>query len=86
MNLSVGQLLADSIGVVAFIRQQSVNPICDHLNQRAEALDIVHLSGRQNESEGATLGIAPGMEFGGAPPLTGLAPPHAEPFFMPTAQ
>jgi len=87
LDLGVGQFLADGIGIIALVGQQRIDPIRDHAHQRAEALDIVRLSGRQNEGEWATLGIAPGVEFGGEPATRPAEPVCLlSPFFMPTAQ
>ncbi len=87
LDLVVGQFLTDGISIVAFVGQHSIDPVCDHADQRAEALDIVRLSGRQNEGERAALGIAAGVELGGKP-ATRPAEPFCllSPFFMPIAQ
>jgi hypothetical protein len=87
LDLGVGQFLADGVGIIALVGQQSIDPIRDHAHQRAEALDIVRLPRRQNESEWAALGITPGVELGGEPTARPAEPLCLlSPFFMPTAQ
>jgi hypothetical protein len=62
--MQLRQRLADSVGIVALVGEQSIDPVRDHAHERAEALDVVRLSGRQHESERAAFSIAPGVELG----------------------
>jgi hypothetical protein len=51
-RVGVGQFLVDGIGIVALVGQQSVGPVCDHADQRTEALNIVRLSGVRKTAMG----------------------------------
>ena len=67
-DVSCSQILADRIGVIAFVCEEGLDPTGDHTEQRPEALNIVALPNRQHEPEWATLGIASRMEFGAEAP------------------
>ena len=60
-----GDLLANGVCVIAPICQEGLYAVCDHAEQRSEALHIVCLARRQNEAERAALSIASGVELGG---------------------
>lgn len=87
LGASNGDLGADRIGIITPIGKQRVDAIGDHPEQGAKALDVVCLSGRQDEAERPTLGVTSGVELGGeaaARPAKRLG--LLSPLFMPTAQ
>lgn len=87
LDLGVGQFLADRIGIVAFVGEQRIDAVRDDAHEWAEALDVVRLSGRQDEGEWASLRVASGVELGGeaaARAAERLGVPSS--FFIPAAQ
>ena len=87
LDTGCGKLCADGVGVVALIREQRVDAVAEHSEQRTKALHVVCLTRRQDEAERPTMSVAAGVELGGeaatrpAKPLGLLIP-----FFSPTAQ
>ena len=82
-----GDLLADGVGVVAALGQQRSRLVGDHPEQRAEALHVVGLAGRQDEPERATFAVAGGVELRcEAAARSAKRLGRLSPFFMPTAQ
>ena len=87
LDFGLGQFLTDGVGVVALVRQQRLDSIREHAEQRAEAMDIVRLAGRQHEPERATFGVASSVELGGeAAARSAKRLGLLIPFFSPTAQ
>ncbi len=87
LDTGCGDFSADSIGIIAFVRKQRLDPVGQHPEQRAKALRVVGLTGRQDEPERPTLSVASGMEFGGeAAARAAKALGRLIPFFSPTAQ
>jgi len=86
-NTGCGELCADGICVVTLVREQRVDALIEHSEQRTEAFYIVRLARRQDEAKRSPVPIAAGVELGGeaaarpAEPLGLLIP-----FFSPTAQ
>lgn len=81
------QFLTDGVDVIALVGQQRLNLVCDHAEQRTEALDVVGLPWCQDKSERAAFGIASGVEFGAeATARSAKRLGLLIPFFMPTAQ
>jgi len=79
--------LADCIGIVAPIRQEGLDPVGYHAEQRSKALHIMRLPRCQHEAEGQASGIAPRVELGGeAPARSAKRLGLLSPLFMPTAQ
>ena len=87
LDAGSGDLGTDGIGVVTFVGKQRLDAVGHHPEQRAKALDIMRLAGRQHEPERPAVTVASGVEFGGeatarsAKPLVLLIP-----LFSPTAQ
>lgn len=87
LDLHAGQGVTYRITIIAFVREQSVDPVGDHAHQWSEALRVVRLSRAQHEGERATSDIAASVEFGGeAAARSDERLGRASPFFMPTAQ
>lgn len=80
-------LLADRVGIISPIRQEGLDPVCYHAEQRGEALHVVGLPRCQHEAEGEASGIAPRVELGGeAAARSAKRLGLLSPLFMPTAQ
>lgn len=65
LHTRAGELVPDRVGVVPLVGQERCDPVGDHEHERPEALRVVRLARRYNESEGAALGVAAGVELGG---------------------
>jgi len=61
-NVDLGgrQFLMNGVRVMALVGQQRFDLVGEHAHQRREALDVVRLSTRQDETERAAFGIATG--------------------------
>ncbi len=82
-----GDLVADGIGIIALVRQERLDLVGNHPEERRKTIDVVGLAGRQYEAERAAFGIAPGVEFGGeATTRSAKRLGFLSPLFMPTAQ
>ena len=67
--------------------QQRLDPVGQHPEQRAKALDIVRLARRQDKAERPTVSVAAGVELGGEAAARPAKPPGLLiPLFSPTAQ
>lgn len=81
------EFLANGIGIIALVRQQRLDLVGDHAEQRAKTLNVVALPRRQDKAERAAFGIASGVEFGAeAPSRSAKRLGFLSPLFMPTAQ
>ena len=86
-DVGVGNLLANSVGVLALVGQESLDPVGDHPEQRRKTLRVMALSWRQHEAERPALRIAAGMELGGeAAARSAKRLGLLSPLFLPTAQ
>ena len=87
LDVGIGDLLANGIGVIALVGEERLYPIGNHPEQWRKALCVVRLSGRQHEAERTAFCIASGMEFGGeAAARSAKRLGLLSPLFMPTAQ
>ena len=87
LDAGIGDLLANGIGIIAFVGKECLDPVSDHSKQRREALDVVRLPRRQHKAERAAFGVASGMELGGeAAARSAKRVGRLSPLFMPTAQ
>lgn len=87
LDIGLSDLFADGVGIVTAIREEGLDPVADHAEQRRKAVHIMRLSRRQNEAKRTSLGIASGVKLGGeaaARPAKRLG--FLSPLFMPTAQ
>ena len=50
LDIRLGEFLADGIGVIALIGKQGLNPVSQHPEQGPEALHVVGLARRQDET------------------------------------
>lgn len=79
--------MANGVGVVTLVGEESLDPIGDHAEQGRKALGIVRLPGRQDEAERSTFRIAAGMELSGeAAARSTKRLGFLRPLFMPTTQ
>lgn len=72
---------------MTLVRQERLDLVGDHPEEGRKTVDVVRLSGRQDEAERAAFGIASGMEFDGE--AASRSAKHLgllSPLFMPTAQ
>ena len=87
LDVGIGDLLANGIGIIALVGEECLDPVSDHSKQRREALNVVRLPGRQHKAERTAFGVASGMEFGGeAAARSAKRLGLLSPLFMPTAQ
>ena len=87
LDLPLGKVGADSVGIVALIGQHRLDPVANQAQQDQEALCVMRLTRREREAERAASGVAAGMDFRCEP--TTRAPERfcaLSPLFMPTAQ
>lgn len=81
------QFLTDGVGVIPLVGQQRLDLVCDHAEQRAEALYVVTLPRRQDKPERAPFCVASGVELcAEATSRSTKRLGFLSPLFMPTAQ
>ena len=64
LDIGLGDLFADDVGIVTAIREERLDLVADHAEQRRKALHIVGLARCQHEAKRAAPGIASGVELG----------------------
>lgn len=80
------QLLADGIGIIAFVTEEGVDCVGYHAEQRIKPLDVMRLPWCQDETERAASGVASGMQFAAeASSQSAKCLGLLSPFFKPTA-
>lgn len=87
LDVGLGKLLANEVCVVTFVGQERLDPVRDHTEQRAETMDIVGLSWRQDKTKRTSPGVTSGVQFGGETATRSAK--HLgflRSFFIPTAQ
>lgn len=80
-------LLANGVRVIATIGEQRLGLICDHPEERAEALHVVGFARRQDEAERTVFSVAGGVELRGeSTTRSAKRLGRLGPLFMPTPQ
>lgn len=86
-DVGLGDLFANGISVITLVGEKRLDPVGDHPEQRRKALNVMRLSGGQDEAERAAFRIASGMKLGGeAAARSAKRLGLLSPLFMPTAQ
>jgi hypothetical protein len=91
LDISLGDLFADGVGIVTTICEEGLDLVADHAEhhaeQRRKTMHIVGLARRQYEAERETPGIASGVELGSeAAARSAKRLGFLSALFMPTAQ